>query len=86
LHHRLTSFELLAHRAVFDCSLRSLRIAPESRLLRRRSPTEKRVGSLLLSTAARDPRLIARSARCDVRANIENPPLDFPTLAAVHAW
>ena len=44
-------------RAVFfDCSLRSLRIAPGGRLLCRRSADEKRVGSLLRSTAARDPR------------------------------
>ena len=34
---------------------RSLRISPGGRLLCRRSPTKKRVGSLLLSTAARDP-------------------------------
>jgi hypothetical protein len=40
---------------LFDCSLRSLRIASECRLLCRRSPTEKRVGSLLRSTAARYP-------------------------------
>src|SRR4029450_12037286 len=31
---------LLAHRAMFDCSLRSLRIAPGSRLLCRCSPTK----------------------------------------------
>jgi hypothetical protein len=42
-------------RTVFDCSLRSLRIALGFRLLRRRSQTKKRVGSLLLSTAERDP-------------------------------
>jgi hypothetical protein len=44
---------------VFDC-LRSApaRIARVTRRLRRRSPTEKRVGSLLLSTAARDPGFI----------------------------
>jgi hypothetical protein len=47
--------ELLAHRAVFDCSLRSRRIAPGSRLLRPRSQTVERVCSLVLSTAARDP-------------------------------
>ena len=38
-----------------DCSLRSLRIALGSRLLRRRSQTMKLVCSLLLSTATRDP-------------------------------
>jgi hypothetical protein len=41
--------------SVFNCSLRSLRIALGIRLLRRRSQTKKRVGSLLLSTAERDP-------------------------------
>jgi hypothetical protein len=40
---------------VSDCSLRSLRIALGSRLLRRQSQTMKRVCSLLLSTATRDP-------------------------------
>jgi len=37
---------------------RSARIAREARLLRRRSGTKKHVPSLLLSTAARDPRPI----------------------------
>jgi hypothetical protein len=44
--------------ALLDClarCARSGRIALGSRLLRRRSPGEKRVGSLLLSTAARNP-------------------------------
>jgi hypothetical protein len=40
---------------VFDCSLRSLRIALGSRLISSSLADEKRVGSLLLSTAARDP-------------------------------
>jgi hypothetical protein len=39
----------------FNGSLRSLRIALGVRLLRRRSQTKKRVCSLLLSLAARDP-------------------------------
>jgi Helix-turn-helix len=34
---------------VLDCSLRSLRIAPGSRLLRRHSPTKKRVASFIIS-------------------------------------
>ena len=58
----------MRNRALFDCSLRSLRIALGSCLLRRHSQTIKRVRSLLLSTAARAIRcLIARSARSDVR-------------------
>jgi hypothetical protein len=51
---------------------RSTRIAPGSRLLRRRSQRKKRLRSLLLSTVARDPVLIAslaklarRGSRCD---------------------
>ena len=50
---------------------RSLRIAPGSRLLCRRSPTEERVGSLLRSAAARDPvRATTKSAdsKRDARA------------------
>ena len=47
---------------MFDCSARcarSARIALYRRLLRRRSPTKSMSRSLLLSTAARDPDLIA---------------------------
>jgi hypothetical protein len=40
LRFRRLVFALLAHRAVLDCSLRSLRIALGSRLLRRRSTTK----------------------------------------------
>jgi hypothetical protein len=71
----------LAHRhgqslieAVFDYSLRSLRIALGVRLLRRHSGTIKRVRSLLLSTAARDP-LERRIARADERRSDERTPL-----------
>jgi hypothetical protein len=49
-----------------DClarQARSARIALSGRLLRRRSGTEERVPSLLLSTAARDPVLIAWLAK-----------------------
>jgi hypothetical protein len=43
-----------ARDSVFDCSLRSLRFALGSRLVRRRLRTEERVRSLLLTTAARE--------------------------------
>jgi hypothetical protein len=46
--------ELLAHRAVFVCSLRSLRFALGSRLVRRRSQRKERLCSFLLTTAARE--------------------------------
>jgi hypothetical protein len=39
-----------------DGSLRSLRFVPGSRLIRRRSRTEERVRSLLLTTAAGETR------------------------------
>jgi hypothetical protein len=39
------------------------RIAAYGRLLRRHSPTKRRVGSFLLSTAARGPNLIASLAK-----------------------
>src|SRR5689334_15871300 len=42
---------------------RSTRITRGTRLLRRRSPTEKHVGSPLLSTAARDPGSIPHPLR-----------------------
>jgi hypothetical protein len=45
----------LAKLAVFDCSLRSRRIAPFSRCLPHSLADERRVCSLVLSTAARDP-------------------------------
>ena len=47
---------------MFDCSAR---IAPGSRLLRRHSGTKKRVPSLLLSTAARDPGVRAARRAAD---------------------
>ena len=43
-----------ARDSVFDCSLRSLRFALGSRLVRRPLRTEERVRSLLLTTAARE--------------------------------
>jgi hypothetical protein len=43
-----------ARESVFDCSLRSLRFALGSRLVRRRLQTEERVRSLLLTMAARE--------------------------------
>jgi hypothetical protein len=45
------------------------RIALYRRLLRRHSPTEKHVGSFLLSTAARDPSLIASLAKARSRGS-----------------
>jgi len=45
-------------------SLRASRGRRGSRLLRHRSPTVKRVGSLLVSTSARDPNLIVPLASC----------------------
>ena len=45
-----------ARETVSDCSLRSLRFALGSRLVRRRSWTKERVHSLLLTTAARETR------------------------------
>jgi len=41
--------------SVFDCSLRSLRIALELHRRRRRSRREKRLHSFLLRVAGRDP-------------------------------
>jgi hypothetical protein len=62
---------------VFICSLRSLRIALGIRRLRRRSPTKKHVGSLLLSTAARS----------DSRLDSDVEPARFLTPAArPHPW
>ena len=53
---------------LFDGSLRSLRIAPRSHLLRRRTQRKERLRSLLLSTAARDPLFDGslRSLRCSL--------------------
>jgi hypothetical protein len=67
LRFRRLVFALLAHRAVLDCSLRSLRIALGSRLLRRRSTTKN--PSAHSSSARRRAirRWIARSARCGSR-------------------
>jgi hypothetical protein len=45
---------MAARDSVSDCSLRSLRFAPGSRLVRRRLRTEERVRSLLLTMAARE--------------------------------
>ena len=58
---RLTPPQHGGARSVFDCSLRSRWIALKPPTCRR--STTKSVGSLLRSTAARDPCLIARSAR-----------------------
>jgi hypothetical protein len=46
------------------CSLRALRFALGSRLVGRRLRTEERVGSLLLTTAARE----AQRSQLDVRS------------------
>ena len=53
-----------------DCSLAkvSARIALHGRLLRRHSPTKEHVSSFLLSTAARDPSLIASLAKARLRS------------------
>jgi hypothetical protein len=71
---------------MFDCSLRSQRFALGSRLVRRRSRTEERVRSFLLTTAAHETN--ARSSeykhypvrRADSSAGVTKR---YPTLRTV---
>jgi hypothetical protein len=61
-----------------DCSLRSLRFARGSRLVRRRSRTVKRVRSLLLTTAARETLSPSLCVSTDHKAELAEQSVELP--------
>jgi hypothetical protein len=74
---------------VLDCSLRSLWIALQSPPTSSSLADEKRVCSLLLSTAARDPRvnwLRANSKAASDPARSPDVPYSLPGALAVCSW